>query len=577
MNQDKRVLLAFALSFAVLLLWRVLFFKEPPPPAKAARPAPSRSTQGQPPAPAAPAPVKLPIAQGSKAEEIVIDGGDLYQVTLSTEGAVVKSWVLKNFLDEKGKPLELISRAACETLGFPMSLELPDAELTKRLNTAIYVAAPSASRPSAPVKLSLTYSDGHVQVRKQFSFGTGYEARVEVGLVAAQRASRLKVTWPGGFRDQSVPVSIAAFTEQAFYQPQGTTRFEKTNLTLPWYRRFFSWLSGSPLEEPRLEMPGPLSSVGLEDRYFAAAFLPDSPDVEFDLRRQVWTPSDWKEKEPPRLLEAALATPAGKPLAFRLFVGPKDLDVLRSVKPPLDGLVDFGWFSIVAKPLFIAMRYIYDHWIHNYGWAIVILTVLINLAMFPLKLKGIRSAQEMQRIAPLVKDIQEKYKHYKFNDPRKQRMNQEVMKLYQEHGINPFGGCLPMVLQLPFLYAFYNVLSLSIELRHAPWILWLKDLSSPDNFRLFGFPLPILPILMTVTMYFLQKMTPITTADPGQQRMMMIMPLFFGIMSFNFASGLVLYWLTANVVGIAQQALINRMFPAAQPAPVPRKAVGVKE
>jgi YidC/Oxa1 family membrane protein insertase len=257
-------------------------------------------------------------------------------------------------------------------------------------------------------------------------------------------------------------------------------------------------------------------------------------------------------------------------------VAPKDLDVLRSVKPPLDSLVNFGWFSFVAKPLFLGLRYIYDRWVHNYGWAIVILTIFINLAMFPLKLKSIRSAQEMQRIAPQVKAIQERYKQYKFNDPRKNRMNQEIMKLYQEHHINPLGGCLPMLLQLPFLYAFYNVLSASIELRHAPWILWIKDLSSPDKFHLLGLPLPILPTLMIVTMFILQKMTPMTTADPAQQRMMMIMPLVFGIMFYNFASGLVLYWLTGNIVGIAQQAFINKMMPPPAPVVVAKKSPAAK-
>jgi YidC/Oxa1 family membrane protein insertase len=232
-------------------------------------------------------------------------------------------------------------------------------------------------------------------------------------------------------------------------------------------------------------------------------------------------------------------------LAFLLFVGPKHLDVLQAMNPPLDRLVDYGWFSIVAKPLFLGLRYLHDRWTHNYGWAIVILTVLINLAMFPLKLKSIRSAQEMQRIAPLVKSIQEKYKGYKFNDPRKQRMNQEVMKLYQEHHINPLGGCLPMVVQLPFLYGFYKVLDLSIELRHASWFAWIKDLSAPD-------PLYILPTLM-------------------------IMPLVFGIMFYSFASGLVLYWLTGTIVGIAQQMFINRMIPIQPPVPAPHKTARAKE
>ena len=231
--------------------------------------------------------------------------------------------------------------------------------------------------------------------------------------------------------------------------------------------------------------------------------------------------------------------------------------------------MDYGWFSFVAKPLFMALHYIYERWPHNYGWAIVLLTIIITIATFPLKLKSIRSAQKMQKIAPLVKSIQDRYKEYKFNDPRKQRMNQEVMKIYSEHGINPLGGCLPMLLQLPFLYGFYRVLDLSIELRHAPWFWWVQDLSAPD-------PLYILPVVMTVTMFIMQKMTPMMTADPAQARMMMMMPLVFGFMFITFPSGLVLYWLTSNVVGIAQQMLLNRFMPPPPPITPPRKVVSAK-
>jgi YidC/Oxa1 family membrane protein insertase len=311
-------------------------------------------------------------------------------------------------------------------------------------------------------------------------------------------------------------------------------------------------------------VPGPLQLAGEADKYFAAIFLPEAPDdVMFRLSRQEWTPPDWTEKEKPHPLLADLAQPQPKPLAFNLFVGPKDLDVLKSVKPPLDSLVDFGWFSFVAKPLFIGMNYIYDHWIHNYGWAIVILTLGINLCFLPLRLKSIRSAQEMQRVAPIIKGIQDKYKQYKFNDPRKQKMNEEVMKVYSEHHINPFGSCLLMLPQLPFLYGFYRVLDLSIELRHAPWIWWIKDLSVSD-------PLYILPILMIVTQFFLQRMTPQASVDPSQQRMMMVMPIVMGIMFVRFPSGMLLYWVTGNFIQLAQQYFINRhMRPPDNPMQAP--------
>ena len=554
-DNSKKMVLAFALSFAILVVWYYFFMPPPTPPPKKAAPAPQAPATTAKPAPAAPAPapVALRVEQGSQAEEIVVEG-DVSRVTLSTEGGVVRSWVLKKYWDEKGKPLDVVNRAACDTLGFPMSLSLADAELTKKLNTALYVATPAGASLKAPAKVDLTFSDGKVQVRKRLSFGSGYEMHAEVSVFDGQRYLPAEVVWSGGFGDHSVPLKVKSSLSHIIY---GTS--EKLEN-----------VAQQKLDADRT-IPGPLQMAGLVDRYFVSLFLPDSPDqISFRMGRRAWDPPDWKEKEKPQEAFAALASQQQAPLGFRLFVGPKDLDVLRAMTPPLDRLVDYGWFSIVAKPLFMGLRYLHDRWIYNYGWAIVLLTVIINLAMFPLKLKSIRSGQEMQRISPLVKGIQEKYKGQKFNDPRKKRMNQEIMKLYQEHHINPLGGCLPMALQLPFLYGFYKVLDLSIELRHAPWFAWIKDLSAPD-------PLYILPTLMIITTFIMQKITPMATADPAQQRMMMIMPLVFGIMFYNFASGLVLYWLTGTVVGIAQQVFINKVMPLAPPIPVARKAAGARE
>ena len=554
-DNSKKMVLAFALSFVILVVWYYFFMPPPTPPPQKVAPAaqaPATTAKPAPPAPA-PAPVALRVEQGSQAEKIVVEG-DVSRVTLSTEGGVVRSWVLKKYWDEKGKPLDVVNRAACETLGFPMSLSLADAELAKKLNTALYVATPAGASLKAPAKVDFTFSDGTVQVQKRFTFGRGYEVHVEVSVFDGQRYLPVEVAWAGGFGDHSVPLKVKSSLSHIIY---GTS--EKLEN-----------VAQQKLDTDRT-IPGPLQMAGLVDRYFASVFLPDSPDqVSLRIGRRAWDPPDWKEKERPKEGFAALGSQQQAPLGFRLFVGPKDLDVLRAMTPPLDRLVDYGWFSIVAKPLFMGLRYLHDRWIYNYGWAIVLLTVIINLAMFPLKLKSIRSGQEMQRIAPLVKGIQEKYKGHKFNDPRKQRMNQEIMKLYQEHHINPLGGCLPMVLQLPFLYGFYKVLDLSIELRHAPWFAWIKDLSAPD-------PLYILPTLMIITTFIMQKITPMATADPAQQRMMMIMPLVFGIMFYNFASGLVLYWLTGTVVGIAQQVFINKVMPLAPPIPVARKAAGARE
>jgi len=583
LDQEKRVMLAFALSIVMLILYRVYFVKEPPPEPKKATPAAVTTPAGQPGAPKAttsaapaapPARVVLPVLQGTKPEDIMVES-KLYRVTFSTQGAVVRSWVLKNYRDAKNQLLDTVNGPACESLGYPMSLSLPNSALKAQVNEGIYVTTaddgrpvPSGQEPAAhsgtlyspPVTLTFTYSDGKVQVKKQFSFGADYVAKVAVSVFDGQHNLPVEVTWPAGFGDHSLAPAIIESTSQAVYGSIG-------DLTT---------IAQGKVKEDRT-VPGPLQLAGLEDKFFADVFLPDAPDqVSFRLARQEWSPPDWTEKEKPKPLFAALAETQLKALAFRLFVGPKALDVLKSVNPPLDSLVDFGWFSIVAKPLFIALRYIDEHWIHNYGWAIVLLTVIITMAMFPLKLKSLRSAQEMQKVAPIIKGIQDKYKNYKFNDPRKQKMNEEVMKVYSEHGINPLGGCLPMLLQMPLLYGFYRVLDLAIELRHAPWIWWIKDLSAPDRLVIMGVPIPVLVILMTIASYFSMQMTPMTTADPSQQRMMKLMPILFAFMFFRLASGMVLYWLTSSVVQILQQVFINRRMPPPIPLPVTRKPAEVK-
>lgn len=618
MDQDKRVIIAFALSFVMLVAWRVLFVKPVPPTVKpplsapalkvaqpgasASVPSPDKNQKAASPhdlkKPEAlnktSAPSSLPIQQGTKAEDIVVEN-DLYRVTLSSQGAVVKSWVLKKYKDEKGDLLELVNQPACESLGFPMSLAVSDpnqtlraiSELNHKMNAALFVTKATKPLPpsianekhlpqdevlappySAPVSLEFTYSDGTVVVHKKFSFGHGYEVHVEVSASDGQHDYPVGVEWPGGFGDNSLAIKMREASREAFY---GVAQ-DITTVTQAKVKE----------DQP---IPVPLGVVGLEDKFFAEVFLPVSesspfpPDVAFRFARQQWNSPDWKEKELPQALTATLDSSAPQPLAFRVFVGPKALDDLGDVKPSLEGLVSYGWFTIVAKPLFLGLRYIYDNWVHNYGWAIVILTLLINLAMFPLKVKSIRSAQKMQKIAPLVKDIQDRYKQYKFNDPRKQRMNAEVMDLYKKHGVNPLGGCLPMALQIPFLYGFYRVLANAIELRHAPWILWVKDLSAVDTWQVFGFSIPVLTTIMVVTMFILQRITPTPTTDPGQQRMMMMMPIMMGVMFYIYSlpSGLMLYYSAANVVGIGQQIFINKTMPIQPIDPGPRKPADEKE
>ena len=570
MDNEKRVIIAFALSFVLLLIWRVMFVTTPPPPKESSSGAQQTTAQkaagenalekaaAKPEAPKVPPPPQIPVVKGQQAQDIVVES-DLYRITFSTRGGVVKSWILKKYDDANGKPLNVVDPAACKQLGYPMSLRTADDSLNQRVNQALYAAQPSGGTLHAPTTLEFTYSDGHVQVQKKFAFGPDYTVKGSVSVAQDQHYVPVRVAWLGGFGDHSVPEEEHFAQSKVAYETNA--KLQSTDLHKI---------------ENELTKSGPLEFAGIEDRYFAGIFFPESSDQVFGAGHSTWKPENWKKKELPQAGYMELGSSVAQPVKFSLFVAPKSLDVLDATHPPLTGLVDFGWFSIIAKPLFFGLRYIYDNWVHNYGWAIVILTIFLNMALFPLKLKSIRSAQEMQRIAPLVKSIQDRYKQYKFNDPRKARMNQEVMKLYQEHGINPLGGCLPMLPQLPILYGFYESLETPFAFRHAPWILWIKDLSQPDTFHIMGQPVPILVIIMIVSMFIMQLMTPMMMTDPKQKRMMYIMPLVFGFMFIHLASGLVLYFLAANLVGIGQQLLINHFITPKRPPLQPGKAVESK-
>jgi YidC/Oxa1 family membrane protein insertase len=539
-DNEKRVLLAVALTFALLMLWRYLFV--PPQPLHPSAPPVSKpeTVNALVPRHAAPAPVppkvKLPVTAGTRARDIVVQNS-VYRVTFSTQGALVKSWILKKYQDAQDRPLDVVNTGACTQLGYPMSIDLADTALAAQLNSGIYISQTSAGTLTSPQQVTFTYSDGKVQVHKEFSFGQGYEVKVNVSVFNGQDYVPVSVTWPGDIGDQSLPLEARNKLTYAFYdQGIGIKTVSQTKVT------------GAET------IPGPLLAAGVEDHFFAGIFLPESSHVVFRFVREAWRPPDWSGKELPAPLTATLGTPEPEPLRFRLSAVPKSLEVLRAENPALEKLVSFGMMAIVAKPLLLAMHWTYDHVVHNWGWAIVLLTVALNMLFFPLKIKSVRSAQEMQRIAPLMKEIQNRYKQYKFNDPRRQRMNQEMMKLYQEHGINPLGGCLPMLPQLPIFWGFYEVLDTSISLRHAHFLWWIKDLAAPD-------PLYILPTLGIVLSFLMTKMTPMPSTDPAQQRMMMFMPLFVGIIFYRLPAGDTLYYLTYSILGIGQQMWINRMAP----------------
>jgi YidC/Oxa1 family membrane protein insertase len=305
----------------------------------------------------------------------------------------------------------------------------------------------------------------------------------------------------------------------------------------------------------------PKGFAGIEDNYFLEVLVPDAATTARILTFAV--PAATGDKPS---MDLGVGVSGERSIGGSAFFGPKDVSVLESYGLGLERSVDFGWYGIVARPLLWLLKKSHGL-VHNWGLAILVVTFLIRLALFPLTAKSYSSMKKMQKLAPKMNAIRDKYKKSKSDAAQRQKMNAEVMALYQAEGYNPMSGCLPMVLQLPILVAFYNVLSKTIELRHAPFIFWIKDLSAIDKSY-------VLVILMIVSMYLQQAMTP-STLDPAQKKIFMFMPVFMGFLFKDMPAGLVLYWFFSNLLTIVQQLIMNRMVKEDDPAP-PAKAARLK-
>jgi YidC/Oxa1 family membrane protein insertase len=461
----------------------------------------------------------------------------------TNRGAAIKSWLLKGYRDNSGKPLELINPAVAN-IALPFTIEVKDRKLSVDPNTVLY--QPRLSADGA--EIDYEFSDGTTDIRKSFRFDKdSFLANVHSVVLENNVPVPHFLLWRGGFGD--LKIRNAAASEQ-------TVRYDTTAGKL--INKNVKDAKNGPITDT-----GNYTFGGLEDNFFAAVAMPqDSSSLEIrTYSDEVKTPG---EDKPTPYIGVGIST--GAENDFSLYVGPKDIDVLRKVNPKLTQLVDWGFFGILAKPLFLSLNWVHDHWTNNYGWAIILVTLIINVLLFPFKLTSLKSARKMQKLQPQIQAINAKYKDISIRDPRKAEQNQEVMALYKKEGVNPLGGCLPMLLQLPFFYAFYRVLNIAIELRHAQW-LWVPDLSSAE-----ALPIHLLPIILIATQFFSQKLTPAAGVDPNQQKMMMFMPLMMGFFFYYASSGLVLYWLTSNLVGIAQQLIINKFMPPAAPVLPPPKA-----
>jgi YidC/Oxa1 family membrane protein insertase len=558
---ERRLLLVFLLTFVVLIVFQPLL-KKYMPQAPAAPQLQNQAVQAQPvPAPSASvAPASVPSAslstitkQASAETETIIEN-DLYRITFTNRGAQVKSWILKKFdNDAQNGPLDLVNSLAAPKFGYPLSLWTYDETLRNRLNSALYVAS-NQGQLSAPAEITFEYADQDLVVRKTFRFDQTYVLNVETSVVYKGAEIFAPPAWPSGFGDQLTPASYAA----ARIDYHNDASSERTALVFP---SFVSRLAIKSISGGNT-LKGPFEWAGTGDQYFTAIFIPDDPSAVsmVTLRDSTQIPSKPSSSEVAKV--DVLGTAVGNlhgPTGERMFVGPKELAALDAVSvptirndsPDLRGSVDFGWWGILSRPLFLWLKWTYKHIVPNWGWAIVIQTLIITVALLPLRITQMKSMLKMQRIAPQIKSIQEKYKKYTLRDPRKAAMNEEISALYKKEGVNPAGGCLPLLIQFPFLIAYYRMLGVALDLRHAHW-LWITDLSARD-------PYFLLPILMVISMFAMQRMTPQAGMDPAQQKMMTVMmPLMMGFIFFNLQAGLNLYYAETNLISIAQQAIMNR-------------------
>jgi YidC/Oxa1 family membrane protein insertase len=419
------------------------------------------------------------------------------------------------------------------------------------LSQALFV--PSATGAlAAPATLSFKYSNGDLEVTKTFSFDASYVLHATVQVTRDGAPERALLSWPGGFGDQNDDPQGRAYTGAQF---DSDTNGSDQHLAP-------KKITGGAT------LTGPFDWVGVSDPFFAAVFLPDSPatatiatlnnpiDVSKTIKRMGFNSNSapTSAKMMP-ILGAAFGSSSG-PTQTRIFVGPKAINVLKGIhaadpKVTLEPLLEFGFWGFIGKYLFLALQFMHSHVAPNWGWDIIILTILINILMLPFRIKSMVSALKMQRIQPQMDAIKEKYKKYKVTDPKRNEMNTEIMELQKKEGVNMFGGCIPSLITFPFLMAFFYMVPKVVELRHAHWY-WLSNLQAPD-------PYHILPILMVLSQFLVQFYTPSPGVDPQQQKMMaFMMPAFSGYICWQYPSALALYWSVGNLIGIAQQAVMNR-------------------
>ena len=576
---DMRSTMAFALLMLVVLLGYQYFFKpkqDTTQPAtqtqsQAAQPAgqagpTGQAGSGQPqlaPGSARP-PAAIPAVAAALETETTVEN-EQYKIVFTNRGAQVQHWILKRYNDSAGKPLDMVQPQVAATFGLPLSFFTYEPALTEQLNQALYQVSAAGAQPSptghalAPDTNALTfhYATNGLDVVKTFRFDSSYVLTVEAEVKRNGAPARALVAWPSGLGDMEE------------FLPSSLTRSQvPTSATSQ-----FAWSLDGKQDSMAVAkvshnatIDQPYAYAAVTDLYFASVFLPDAPERAtlvtlhntIDLPGNLSDPNS--QKKPAQVLGLAMGDTSGY-TRLRVYAGPKAMDVLSSIhaigadgKPTgqsLEPLIQFGWLTVIAKPLYLALRFLVEHGVDNWGWSIIIVTVVFNLLMLPTRFMMMKSSLKMMRIQPKVEALKQRYAHLKMNDPKKAEMNTEMMALYKTEGVNMYGSCLPMLIQMPLFFAYFRVLQNTVELRQAPWF-WLTDLSTPD-------PLHILPIIIIISMFLTQYITPSPGMDPAQRRMMaFMMPVMFGFMLWHYASGLALYWGTGNIINLAIQLGINQ-------------------
>jgi YidC/Oxa1 family membrane protein insertase len=552
---DNRLLIAIVISFAAVFAYQEFVLKRLYPPTEQTenQPSPVPSIAAMPnapsalPLPAAPSSMPLAAAGTTAAPERIIEvDTEAFIAKFTTRGGRLLSLKLKKFRETAGSQsplLELVTRAPGGQLPLGLVVDTHQGRLDDRnLNYQTDAPARTTLNDLRHTALTFTAAVAGLKLTKTVEFaGTGYVFNMNAAVSPSHEVEAVGLNMSEPLNAHAGYYDIPEI--QALVNNKAAVDAEKA------------------LRKGVQPLKGDITYAGFGDRYFLTVFLPTSPrdgaiSMSYDGSEATAT-----------MLFAPKATDGTIRVATQVYTGPKSLDTLEQVNPNLSRAIDFGWTGILALVFLRALK-LFHYIAPNWGVDIILLTVAIRLAFLPISIKSQRSMMRLQRLQPQVERMREKFKD------DKDRLNREMVDLYKRNHVNPLGGCLPMLLQLPIFIGLYEALLNAVELRHAPFVGWITDLSAPECLRVPFIPklpflpcggIPVLVLLMGISTYFQQKMTP-QSPDPSQQRMMMLMPLVFTIMFLNFPAGLTLYYFCSNALGITQQYVLNREFKQLSPA-----------